>query len=690
MEYCTEIAILQSAFQLVSKKAGKTLSLLPKENCKDLVTIIWTSVEEICKGIQYDLDVKERLLWQQKLHSVLLYVLVKNKYREKEEPVREGRVPVLGAIDMFTGILPTYSCSFYFELMKCCDWTENFLQSLQCLDYKTSSSLLNDLLQHCHSSPVTFEDGKVIAMVKDTLLSRCLCVPDYPSQLCAKLFEPLTQARKYVQTVYPEDEAETFVTMGKQNAAPIDNVNNNSCAGISFWNTFVEENPQILDMVMAYYENSLDGHLKKLSSQELLEVLSQLAVYLYFTTVEPGSDFTDKWFINNLFVQDYCKNMKGDSLDIVYSLNFTLIPHVHNNLSRSQLNVCLWKALNVLSRSCKVEHLTSKEPHIVHIVSGLSVNLVVLLRMLAGLLGNGEAVVEKFGVSGSLLTGNIDLLSWIQGCATSFAGTCTTDQGLVLGEAWTDDVTMESLLWRIDHNLPQCQVCVDRLLDLTNIKFWTTDRLYTSMMKHPVLLGRVDRVLKLSQILDILKGGNNLPIASTLLDLIISSFPELSFPDQDTVVMEIYCRGDNSVKEFFQDSLTSKVTNVFNKVTADMDSQVLREIILLCLGDPLLVLSTAVSLCVRNEQQARNCALIMHHVQKTCKCRHPENHHDTSLLVILLSEFLNTQSLTEKEQKCFVIFISELMMPGGSFSNKDSNLSPSEFFTDHCVAMHLS
>ncbi|XP_045188761.2 uncharacterized protein LOC123546493 [Mercenaria mercenaria] len=686
MEYCPEIAVLQSAFQLVSEKAGKLLSDLPKEKCHEYVNIISTSVDEICEGIEHDLDLEEKLLWQQKLHTVILYVLVKKKYKEKEEQRKEGKVPVCGVLDMFTEILPTYSSSFYFELMKHCGWTGQFLQSLQCLDYKIASSLFDALLLHCHSDPLTLEDCKVITVVKDKLLSRCLCVPDYPSELCVKLLEPLTQSREYVQTLYPE---EVEIQAGK----PVTMVTKNSNrVGIHFWNIYVEKNPHILDTVMTNFENVLEnlneGSVEK-GNQELLETVSQLGIWLHLSTMKPDSDVSDKWLINNLFVPN-CDVMPDgrEYPDIVYSLNFTLLQTIFSHFPQRRLLVCLQKALTLLSDLFKNEDngdgnknldLSLRFKQTTQIVSGLSVNLSVLLRMLTGLMTITESlgtVVEKYGVPEDLQTEIEGVLSRIQEYVTD---TVAMETGLVQGDTWIDDVTLESLLWRVDYKLPQYQVCVDRLLEDKNIQFWITERLYCIMRKYPSLLSRVDRVLKLSQILDILYGTNCEKKTASLFDLITAAFSELSFPEQDTVVMKMYCTGHSSVQDFFKKDLERKVTNVFNKITADMENQVLSEVILLCLGDPGLVLRTAVSLCVRNEQQAQNCALIMQQLHKTCTCCHQMHHPEMSLVTFVVCDFLSLQPLSEKEQKCFCIFISELMMPRGNFSCKGSTMSPPEF-----------
>lgn len=696
MEYCPEIAVLQSAFQLVSKQAGKTLSDLPKEKCQEYVKIIFTTIEEICTGLEHDLDLEQKLLWQEKLHLALFYTLVRKKYKEMENQMIEGKVAVCGTLDLISAILPVFSSSFYFELMKQCDWTEKFLQSLQCLDYKTASLLFDDLVFHSRSNPVTFEDSRVITVVEDKLLSRCLCVPDYPSELSVKLLEPLTQASKFVQTIFPEEnivQNENIETMEIKNGSKLlvqSDMNTTTQVGTCFWDSYVEKNPELLDTVMTQFESVLEDiqhEPKEICGQRvLLETVAKLGMWNYLVRLGPDSDVIDKWFINNVQVPENGWNQNcSETTGLIYSLNFTLLHSLCKNFPLRKLHSCLQKAVGVISNQfCKVggsresdtAMVEQKLEQSVHIVAGLTVNLTVLLRMLTGMYRDTEhsqAMLQESWISEDAVTDMVNVLKKVQEIVTHMED---TEAGVVLGNTWSEDVTLETLLRRIDGKLPQYRVCVDRLMEDSSMKFWRTNRLYSVISKHVALLSSVDKVLRLTHILESLKEDQSWQKEQSLLDLICAAFSELSFPDQDAVVMEIYCRAHSLISGYFQEGLVRKITNVFNKVTADLDVQILSEVMLLCLGDPVLVLRTAISLCIRNEQQALNCALISQQLAMTCQCRHPVKHPDISLLALVVQDFLSSQSLSEKEKKLFCIFVSELMKANAS---KSPVLSPTEF-----------
>ncbi|WAR31038.1 hypothetical protein MAR_033580 [Mya arenaria] len=134
MEVCPEYVVLQSAFQLAHEKAGQRLPDLPKNACEEYTTIVSLAVSEICCGLQNDLDDEESLSWKQKLHSLLLYSLVKKKYQEAE--------------------------------------------SLKYLPQQTASMIFTDLLTHCQDPPVSELDTETITMVTESFFASGSMHPD--------------------------------------------------------------------------------------------------------------------------------------------------------------------------------------------------------------------------------------------------------------------------------------------------------------------------------------------------------------------------------------------------------------------------------------------------------------------------------------------------------------------------------
>ena len=81
--------------------------------------ILKTTLEEICQGLECDLDLQEQLLWQQNMHSLILYGLIKKMYKTEEE---KSGMPVFSSLDILVQVLPKFSKHLYVELIKECSW----------------------------------------------------------------------------------------------------------------------------------------------------------------------------------------------------------------------------------------------------------------------------------------------------------------------------------------------------------------------------------------------------------------------------------------------------------------------------------------------------------------------------------------------------------------------------------------
>ena len=81
--------------------------------------ILKTTLEEICQGLESDLDLQEQLLWQQNMHTLILYGLIKKMYKTEE---KKTGLPVFSPLDILVQVLPKFSKHLYVELIKECFW----------------------------------------------------------------------------------------------------------------------------------------------------------------------------------------------------------------------------------------------------------------------------------------------------------------------------------------------------------------------------------------------------------------------------------------------------------------------------------------------------------------------------------------------------------------------------------------
>ena len=81
--------------------------------------ILKSTLDEICQGLECDLDLQDQLLWQQNMHTLILYGLLKKTYKAEE---KKSGIPVLSSLDVLVQVLPQFSRHLYIELVKKCSW----------------------------------------------------------------------------------------------------------------------------------------------------------------------------------------------------------------------------------------------------------------------------------------------------------------------------------------------------------------------------------------------------------------------------------------------------------------------------------------------------------------------------------------------------------------------------------------
>ncbi|KAH3796943.1 uncharacterized protein LOC127839182 isoform X2 [Dreissena polymorpha] len=717
MEICPEFVVLQSAFKLVDSQAGEYLHTLKKTACRPYTTIIVTAINEICHGLQSDNDKESSLQWEQKLHATMLYCLVQKKYIDIQTPIRPGSIPCLNAMDMIVGLLPTYSTSLYFEIVKQKQWACYFFQALPLLDHTTAAGLLTDLLNHLLQEPVTLADREVISIATNTFLKHCLYVPPETSQILRECLCLLRVPRKHICTLYQEATTD-LVTMGTE-VAPIDNNNSDIFQqnafysdGITFWGGFVESNFDFLKMVIEDLNNRTSHFDTPISNDFCLLGQIGLLAYLYLVGNERALDC---WLINNMFggkVLSY----ENCGIDLIrplygYMVNKRLAKQIANQIDLNTLK-------SVLER---FDFAAVAKTPVVKLVleTGASENGECPFRCLML-----ESKVFLQMVEGVRAYQTKDLVVDNQDGEDLFicGGDRVCDlQDVVYGETWTDDVTADALLWRIQESLPQMEGCMENLLQPKCWKFWQYDRLWDVLRQEIQILAKSKRLMQMLEIVlhykqmgnsnqwesaqqletgagksnkmeadtklakvtgEVILGSQNVKqreVIYPLTQLFTLAFQELSLTDQDCIVRQIHSSRD--IRGLFPEIDRRELTHLFNKITSDMDAQVIKSVLLMCLKDPLVVMETIVSSCVQNERQARSTAAVLGYLKQTCSLTSPD-WPERQLLTHVLSSWLTSEQLSDKQTKCFLIFLREMLQV--------ENVIDVEGFLQFVILPHLS
>lgn len=107
-----------------------------------------------------------------------------------------------------------------------------------------------------------------------------------------------------------------------------------------------------------------------------------------------------------------------------------------------------------------------------------------------------------------------------------------------------------------------------------HISFLLVFRLLEVIHSRKQLMCKSKRLLKLFEVLCYYNNTKQDTSFQPLKDLFWAIYTELSFPDQDSVVMEIHCVRKTDVRGIFVDDFMNNTTNLFNRVSAEIDSQV--------------------------------------------------------------------------------------------------------------------
>ncbi|XP_052788892.1 uncharacterized protein LOC128223658 [Mya arenaria] len=700
MEVCPEYVVLQSAFQLAHEKAGQRLPDLPKNACEEYTTIVSLAVSEICCGLQNDLDDEESLSWKQKLHSLLLYSLVKKKYQEAEPKPVVHQIPTYTSQDLLSAGLPTFSCHLYFHVIQRCNMVPLFLQSLKYLPQQTASMIFTDLLTHCQDPPVSELDTETITMVTESFFARCLLVPEEKNSGLEEFLLPLSTQRKYICTIYPESP-DTHEKGQGQNK----NLNDHFWrGGTSFFDDYIEQHPELIESVMQHMEGDLNETLKLKRENGCSITVGRVGILCMLLAFESNQKEIENWMAHNLF---------GTA---------TYLPHeVHNSIAvNPRIAKCIGKIVTLdkmkefkkrlgewLSTSrkdfenCTVNDMTRANIECKNLTSEGPGNLS-LKEDGKNITSNGSCSLLTSKVDYEHLTDTVvvrnDVLKrkifedegGVFHNLTQFGADFheISDASVVYGESWSEDVTLEALLWRIQMSMSQlhAEACIQTLLQPSCLQFWLSERLYEVLQNKVHLLNKMGNLMKFVdiclyylQMVDV----NQREVTGHLKKLLFLAFHGLSSHDQDEFVAEIHSARPYEAKQIFQAVNKNKLTQVFNKITADIDETAMQDVMGLCLQDPIRIIRFVVSSCVANEQQAIHCAQVLGYFPQTCRASYlvfP----DISLLTGAIQEFLLQDTLTDKQQKCFVVFVRELMKLKGK-----SPLRAAEF-CDSVVLPHIS
>ncbi|XP_046547704.1 uncharacterized protein LOC124257640 [Haliotis rubra] len=173
MEFCTELAVFQSAAKFATLKFPKPAGITDSEEVRKFTDLISPAVREILDGLDHERSLMDRNVWSLKLLSFLLTHVLKNidnndkqvdavrscetshcidqSLAEVEAPFVADKKGSRSADHIFQHF-PCLNLAILFDLVKRFKWNGHLLECLQVLDESQAAIVVTSIIEEIKSS----------------------------------------------------------------------------------------------------------------------------------------------------------------------------------------------------------------------------------------------------------------------------------------------------------------------------------------------------------------------------------------------------------------------------------------------------------------------------------------------------------------------------------------------------------
>ncbi|CAG2231432.1 unnamed protein product [Mytilus edulis] len=618
--YCSEVAVLHSAFALVEKQIGKEkFQTISKENCESPVKIVCKALEEIVHGLEEENTTEEQIEWQEKLHDMLLYKVCQS-YDTNQPIIDENSV--LDKTDMVTQIFPSFGIAFYTEIIKRCGWTTLFLSRLESLPIEIARDIFKDVLR-VSSTDMNESDITLMLELLDFVLSR-LFTKSCDETFLSPFSEESTERSLIVSAIVTTLKHFQDYDLGKF----YDNVSN---------------------------ENVIFHILcKKTLLQNFL-----LQLFLLGVISIPSENFNlnnlKRWFYLNIRGKEInFKDNKYTQPSLKFYKNSNLGKYSKTSQKMVVLDLDL-ESIQVLQKTFPLEMWTLVVTKLLHleicksvldITQPDSVLTTIQLSKCPLQISMPDSDKSKIKSKKINLECSLSNLVAINFHIFSEHKFLTPEDLAILRRSESDiiDFDIETMIWRLEKRQPGFKV------DGTMYKMYgLVVELESAVSQEDVL---------------------------AVTELVTSAFVTLPIEVRDRHIHDVYQEYRIWPKK---DSVSSgEITAAFNKLTSCGPSSKVDDVYKLMLQNSELVLQYIVEKAITSKDQVSIHTEILKSVPSICKTCHHSNSHMT-LLVYTLGGYLQTKTLTLKDQKNVLKFIVETCEPEEYLNDSGSLLDPVQF-----------
>ncbi|VDI68863.1 gem associated protein 4 [Mytilus galloprovincialis] len=649
--YCSEVAVLHSAFALVEKQIGKEkFQTISKENCESPVKIVCKALEEIVHGLEEENTTEEQIQWQEKLHDMLLYKVCQS-YDTNQPIIDENSV--LDKTDMVTQIFPSFGIAFYTEIIKRCGWTTLFLSRLESLPIEIARDIFKDVLR-VSSTDMNDSDITLMLELLDFVLSR-LFTKSCDETFLSPFSEESTERSLIVSAIVTTLKHFQDYDLGKF----YDNVSN---------------------------ENVIFHILcKKTLLQNFL-----LQLFLLGVISIPSENFNlnnlKRWFYLNIRGKEInFKDNKYTQPSLKFYKNSNLGKYSKTSQKMVVLDLDL-ESIQVLQKTFPLEMWTLVVTKLLHleicksvldITQPDSVLTTIQLSKCPLQISMPDNTSDKSKIKSKKINLECSLSNLVAINFHIFSEhkSLTPEDLAILRRSESDiiDFDIETMIWRLEKRQPGFKDCIEELLKNKYTEHWTDSELMKTLHRNLDLLSVDGTLYKMYDIVVELESAVS---QEDVLALVTSAFVRLPTEIRDRHIHDVYQKYRYWPK---QDSVSSgEITAAFNKLTSCGPSSKVNDVYKQMLQNPELVLQYLVEQAITSKDQVSIHTEILKSVPSICKTCHHSNNHMT-LLVYTLGGYLQTKTLTLKDQKNVLNFIVETCMPEEYLNDSGSLLDPVQF-----------
>ncbi|XP_069120227.1 uncharacterized protein [Argopecten irradians] len=715
MNYCQEIAVLQSALLLTNKQI-KVKKKKSKSDIRPCVAVLYGAVEEICLGLEKDRELEEQETWGQQLFSILLYKVISTHYNDMVPGDDVGIKPGnhVDKMEALCAVLPPVNNKVFLEVIKRCGWYQLFFNSLILVQERVASSLLCDIVSHICEDEIDNNDltwgkliinyfvGNLITTTKTTGRPSNKDEANQSGSLKTKPIDISSQAASSQSTSANGQES------SNDNVRDICSTGESDVCGgmtLTYMCSILKMITHCQNTAKSYTTNSENLPELDNKNETLCGLCQFLLLGVCFCPKSPVRfDQISDWMKSNVFgcdVHDHSQNFTAQSFGR-YSCTTMLERDIglDSELMNTSSEVFPWKCWienirNILN-SETIQNITADIDNMKPLESTVSFcNFVPLVpkgvnsgKMMFQFLSLGCSISKVLTMAAQVLQGVQEFNR--QNIDTDQEETLTFSKDLeIIVESlysilkvsqpdvdshvisFTSDWSLSAILWRIENQQPGYKDGFSRLLTTFHTEVWSNLSLMKTIQDNINVLLTTEVMPKFYDLVAKLFDDMDPDLVCQLKQLALAGFSCLPWTVQDHHIALVYSSYRHWPRHH-GGQLDGIITTTLNKLTMEVteNEKVISELCQLALQDVETVIKGIVGRAASSAQQANISIKVLMRMASVASGRT-----DGCSLCDVLHQYLESSQLSAKEC-CNILYFIQLSVQKSSDCGDTQRATP--------------